>query len=138
MVLVDSCIWIEAARHRGDLRVKLALEGLLSEGEAAFCAPIKLEVLGAVRQERRRSFSRRMAVVPYFAMTDSLWEDAVRLSWRLRDGGLTVPWNDILITSLALEHKARVYSLDGHFPSIAKICGLTLYDPGYGGQFTPG
>ncbi len=137
MVLVDSCIWIEAAKREGDLKVKLALEELLSEGEAAVCGPVKLEILGAVRQDRRQSFARRMQVVPYFPMPDDLWENAVRLSWRLRDGGLTVPWNDILITALGLERKLRVYSIDGHFASIAKICGLTLYEPGYGGQFVP-
>lgn len=137
MVLVDSCIWIEAAKRQGDLKVKLALEELLSEGEAAFCGPVKLEILGAVGRERRQSFARRMRDVPYFPMPDTLWEDAVRLSGRLRDGGLAVPWNDILITAVGLERKVRVYSTDGHFASIAKICGLTLYEPGYGGQFIP-
>lgn len=138
MVLVDSCIWIEAAKRQGDLKVKLALEALLSEGEAAFCGPVKLEILGAVRQEWRHNFARRMGVVPYLPMPETLWDDAVRLSWKLRDAGLAVPWNDILIARLGLERKVRVYSIDGHFESIAKICGLTLYEPGYGGKFMPG
>ena len=34
MVLVDSSAWIEALRRNGDLRVKLAIEGLLDAYEA--------------------------------------------------------------------------------------------------------
>jgi predicted nucleic acid-binding protein len=138
MVLVDSCIWIEAAKRQGDLLVKLALEALLTEGVAAFCGPVKLEVLGAVRQERRDSFSRRMNIVPYIPMPETLWDEAVRLSWRLRDTGLTVPWNDILIANLGLSRELRVYSIDGHFQKISTATGLVLYQPGYGGKFNPG
>lgn len=137
MVLVDSCIWIEAARREGDLKVKLALESLLSEGEAALCGPVKLEVLGAVRLERRASFARRMNVVPYFPLPETLWDETVRLSWQLRDAGLAVPWNHILIARLGLERRVRVYSIDAHFEAISRICGLPLYQPGYGGQFVP-
>lgn len=137
MVLVDSCIWIEAAKREGDLRVKLALETLLAEGEAAFCGPVKLEVLGAVRAVRRESFARRMSVVPYLPMPEVRWEEAVRLSWKLRDKGLTVPWNDVLIANLGLARSVRVYSIDRHFQEIARITGLALYQPGYSGGYTP-
>lgn len=137
MVLVDSCIWIEAARREGDLRVKLALEALLAEGEAAFCGPIKLEILGAVRAERRESFARRMKIVPYLPLSEVRWDESVRLSWRLRDRGLTVPWNDILIANLGLTRSLRVYSLDKHFQEISRITGLVLYQPGYSGGYTP-
>lgn len=137
MVLVDSCIWIEAAKGQGDLRVKLALEALLAEGEATFCGPVKLEILGAVRAERRQSFSRRMSVVPYVSMTETHWDDAVKLSWRLRDRGITVPWNDILIAGLGLARSLRVYSIDKHFEAIAQATGLGLYQPGYSGGYSP-
>jgi predicted nucleic acid-binding protein len=42
---VDSSVWIDALRREGGLQVKLALENLLEEYEAAFCGPTKLEVL---------------------------------------------------------------------------------------------
>ena len=53
MILVDSSIWIEAARRQGDLACKVALEAILEEYEAALCSPVKLEVLGGARKEER-------------------------------------------------------------------------------------
>lgn len=138
MVLVDSCVWIEAGKQQGDLKIKVALESLLDEYEAAFCGPVKLEVLGAVRKEKRKAMTFFFDVIPYLPMEDRLWESAKKLSWQLRDAGLTVPWNDILIATLCLEHGCRVYSIDHHFVEMSRICGLPLYRPGYGGGYDPG
>lgn len=65
MVLVDSSVWTEAARRRGDLATKMALRVLLDEYEAAWCSPVKLEVMGGARREERRAlgmFFRRHPV----------------------------------------------------------------------------
>ena len=137
MVLVDSCVWIEAAKGQGRVDVKLALRSLLEENEACFCGPVKLEVLGAVRIERREKFTAQMDVVPYVPMDDSQWQAAVRLSWHLRGRGVTVPWNDILISSIAIKHNLRVYTVDSDFDAIARVGGLALYIPGYAGGFNP-
>ena len=61
MILVDSSVWIESLRREGRLDVKLALEGLLEEYEAAWCGPVKLEVLGGAR-------ARGLVVPPIEAM----------------------------------------------------------------------
>ena len=65
------------------------------------------------------------------------WEQAIALAWKLRDGGITVPWLDCLITVTALRDDLRLYAVDQHFKAIAKCTGLRLYAPGYGGTFTP-
>jgi predicted nucleic acid-binding protein len=137
MVLVDSCIWITAAKAHGDLQVKLALEALLHENEAAFCGPVKLEVLGGARKERRRALSFFFEAVPYIPMQDKDWQLAVELGWLLRERGVNAPWNDVLIASLARTHDCRVYSIDNHFTLFRDHCGLSLYEPGYGGGFQP-
>jgi len=138
MVLVDSSVWITAGKAHGDLHVKVSLESLLEEYEAAFCGPVKLEVLGAVKKDRRKAISYFFDIIPYVAMDDAVWELAKKLSWRLRDAGLTVPWNDIVIATIAQENDCRVYSLDNHFEEIGRLTGMLLYRPGYGGSFDPG
>lgn len=135
MVLVDSSVWIEAIRRQGDLAVKVALEGLLEEYEAAWCGPVKLEVLGGVRQEERRKLEFWFDVVPYREMRDAHWDAAKKNAWRLRDRGLTVPWNDVLIATLAVEWKMRIYAHGKHFEAMAPVLGFTPYQPGYGGKF---
>jgi predicted nucleic acid-binding protein len=135
MVLVDSSAWIEALRRKGDLRVKLAIEGLLDAYEAQWCTPIRLEVLGGARKEERTRLGHRFSVIPYRPVHEEDWERAIALAWRLRDGGLTVPWLDVLIAAVALHDQVRVYAVDTHFREISKRTGLILYEPGYGGGY---
>ena len=136
MVLVDSNVWIRANQPKGDLMAKVALESLLEEGEAAFCDPVKLEVLGAIRRESRARFDSFFSLVPYLTMTDATWDQAVTIGRALADDArLTLPWNDVLIATIALRHDCRVYSLDDHFTPLARVAGVRLYTPGVGGTF---
>lgn len=137
MVLVDSSVWIEGLRRRGDPGVKLALDGLLDAYEALWCSPVRLEVLGGARKEERALLGRYFSVIPYRSLEEEDWERGVSLAWRLRDSGLTVPWLDALIAAVALHDGVRVYSLDARFGAIAERTGLGLYQPGYGGKYDP-
>lgn len=135
MVLVDSSAWIEALRRNGDLRVKLAIEGLLDAYEAQWCTPIRLEVLGGARKVERTRLGHWFSVIPYRSVREEDSERAIALAWQLRDGGLTVPWLDVLIAAVALHDHVRVYAVDAHFREISKRTGLMLYEPGYGGRY---
>jgi predicted nucleic acid-binding protein len=135
MVLVDSSIWIEAARRQGDLGCKVALEALLEEYEAALCAPVRLEVLGGARKQERRALAAGLAIVPYLPLSETTWNLALQNAWRLRDAGITAPWNDVLIASASMEHGCRVYARDKHFDAMQSVIGLRLYSPGYGGTY---
>jgi len=135
MVLVDSSVWIEAARRDGDLAYKVGLEGLLEFAEAAFCGPIKLEVLGGARAQDRKRLAAYFDCIPYKQIDDTAWDFARECAWRLRDQGHTVPWNDILIASLAVRWQCRVYAKDAHFETMAGIINVHLYKAGYGGSY---
>lgn len=135
MVLVDSSAWIESLRRNGDMRVKLAVEGLLEVYEAQWCSPVRLEVLGGARPEERALLGKCFSVIPYRPCREDDWDRAVALAWRLRNKGLTVPWLDVLIASIAIHDVTRLYTIDAHFQEIAKHTSLLLYRPGYGGSF---
>lgn len=137
MVLVDSSAWIESLRRHGDMKVKLAIEGLLEAYEAQWCAPVRLEVLGGSRKDERRRLGQYFSVVPYRICREDDWERAISLAWRLRDKGLTLPWMDVLIAAIAIHDGVRLYAIDAHFPEMARHCPLVLYRPGYGGSFAP-
>jgi hypothetical protein len=138
MVLVDSSVWIEALRRDGDVKVKLALEGLLEEYEAMLCGPVKLEVLGGARVQDREKLEAHFGCIPYFHMKDSAWDKAKKIAWRLRDRGCTTPWNDILIAALSVLAECRIYSVDKHFEMMCESnAGILLYKPGYGGAYNP-
>ncbi len=135
MVLVDSSAWIESLRRNGDMRVKLAVEGLLEAYEAQWCTPVRLEVLGGARKEERNRLGVHFSVIPYRQCREDDWERAVALAWRLRERGLTVPWLDVLIAAIAIQDGVRLYAIDTHFQEIARHTSLLLYRPGYGGSF---
>ena len=137
MVAVDSSVWIEGLRRHGRLEVKLALEGLLEAYEAQWSTPVRLEVLGGARTDERRRLGLHFASIPYRFVTEEDWDRGVSLAWRLRDNGLTLPWLDVLIASLALHDNLRLYTLDAHFTRVAEITGLKLYQPGHAGIFAP-
>lgn len=138
MVLVDSSAWIESLRRKGDIRVKLAIEGLLDAYEAQWCTPVRLEVLGGARPEERRRLGLHFSVIPYRRCTEEDWDRAITLAWKLRNKGLTVPWMDVLIASIAIHDEIRVYAVDAHFPKIAEHSPLFLYEPGYNGTYNEG
>jgi predicted nucleic acid-binding protein len=138
MVLVDSSVWIEAARREGDLACKVGLEGLLEAAEAMYCGPVRLEVLGGARVQDRKRISSYFDCIPHKAIDDDAWEFAKDCAWRLRDKGQTIPWNDILIGSVARRWDCRVYAKDQHFEIMRDVLGLRLYKSGYGGSYNPG
>jgi predicted nucleic acid-binding protein len=138
MVLVDSSVWIEALRRDGRLDVKLALENLLEAYEAAWCGPVKLEVLGGARAQDRKALAEQFSRIPYFPMADAAWNSAKNLAWRLRDKGCTAPWNDILIAALSVKADCRIYAVDKHFQLMYESgAGIRLYRPGYAGKYEP-
>lgn len=135
MVLVDSSAWIEGFRRKGDLRVKLALEGLLEAYEAQWCAPVRFEVLGGARKEERAALGRHFSVIPYRPCRGDDWDRAIALAWKLRGNSLTVPWLDVLIAAIAIHDEVRLYAIDAHFQEIARHTSLLLYRPGYAGGY---
>jgi len=138
MVIVDSSVWIEALRHGGNVQIKLALEALLEEYEAAWCGPVKLEVLGGARAQERKALEEHFNCIPYFPMTDAAWDSAKELAWRLRDKGCHAPWNNVLIATLSRKAECRVYAVDKHFDLMQRSgAGIVLYEPGYNGKYNP-
>jgi predicted nucleic acid-binding protein len=134
---IDSSVWIEAARRKGSVEVKVALEALLEVDEAVWCGPVKLEVLGGATREERRALEHYFEVIPYVPAREEFWVSAKQLSWRICDAGLTVPWNDLLIAAISLYQACRVYAQDQHFEDMVPLT-VALYRPGYGGSYNPG
>lgn len=137
MVLIDTSAWIETHRLKGDLHVKLAVRGLLDAYEATLCGPVEMEFLGGARPEERERLQAWCSVLPYLRNDQRIWRQAAVNFSRLRSKGLTIPWNDALVATLAINADCRVYSVGRHFTLIAPILGLRLYTPGYSGTFRP-
>ncbi len=59
----------------------------------------------------------------------------MRLVWQLRDHGVTLPWNDLLIGSPELIWNLRVFAIDRHSDPLETHACLVRYRPGPGGGY---
>lgn len=113
---------------------KAALRALLEEYEAATCSPVLLEVMGGARKEERKEMQEYFSIIPHISAGLVGRKEAVQHAWKLRD----VPWNDLLIATVALRHGLRAYAKDKHFELMGREIGLQLYQPGYGDSYKSG
>ena len=137
MVLVDTSAWIELVRPDGRLEVKLAVRGLLGALEATVCGPVEMEFLGGALPHERATLQASFNILPYVRNDQRLWRKAADTFALLRGNGLTVSWNDALVATITLDQGCRIYAIDKHFTAMAPFLGLKLYEPGYGGMFSP-
>jgi predicted nucleic acid-binding protein len=137
MVIIDTSAWVEFFRRNGDLRVKLAVKGLLDTFEGALCGPVEMEFLGGARPEEMETIRGWFGLIPYVRNKQEIWQLAAENYAKLKAAGLTIPWNDILIASIALDKNIRVYAHDKHFQAMSDKLGIRLYTPGYNGIFNP-
>ena len=137
VVLVDSSIWIEAARREGDVMCKVALEALLDVFEATWCSTVKFEVIGRAGLREREPLEFFFENISYRQIEEQDWNRAVELSWKMKDAGFIVPLPDLLIAALSVREGCRVYAKDKHFDAMREVIGIRLYQPGYGGRYEP-
>jgi predicted nucleic acid-binding protein len=138
MVIVDTSVLVDFFREKGDGNVKLAVRALFNAYEATLCGPVEMEFLGGARDHERDRIRAWFNILPYARNDQKLWRKAAGHFAMLKARGLTLPWNDVLIASVAIEHRCRVYSSDNHFTAMAEVLpGLYLYRPGYGGMYDP-
>jgi len=126
MILVDSSVWVEGLRRDGKVEIKLLLGKLLENNLVATCEPVKLEILGASRKTERKALDAYFFDIHSLQTDEDIWDDAINLSRSLMDKGYKVPWNDILISSIAKASNVPIYTLDKHFQLIKKINKVNL------------
>jgi predicted nucleic acid-binding protein len=98
------------------------LAALLQAGEAAWCAPVRLELWAGIGDDRERRVLRKFEqVIPELAVSDEVWARACDLAeagWRL---GKTFPVTDLLVAACAYHHQVELEHADHHFDELAQV-----------------
>lgn len=127
MILVDSSVWIDffssAPSRAGD-----ELRRMISDAEPfALTGVVITEILQGLTRDARR-------IEQYLSQWDLLepsgfrtYREAAAIFRLGRAKGVSLTTIDVLIAAVALEHRARVFTLDKDFTRIARLTGLPLY-----------
>ncbi len=137
MVIIDTSAWVDFFRRDGDLSTKLAVKGLLDAFEGVLCGPVEMEFLGGARTNEIGEIKAWFDLIPYLTNDQKIWRKVAANYAKLRAEGHILPWNDIMIATIAMEKDAAVFAHDKHFPVIAEVLKVHLYQPGYNGIFNP-
>ena len=127
MILVDSSVWIDFFRSSPG-RAGAELRRMIEEAEpCAVTGIVVAEVLQGLTRDARR-------IEQYLRQWEMLeprgfetYRQAAAIYRAARAQGVTPTTIDTLITAIALEHNASVFSLDQDFSKIARITRLALY-----------
>jgi predicted nucleic acid-binding protein len=122
MILVDTSVWIEALRERGNPEVRRRLQELMEGGLACWTPVVRLELWNGARGDReKRALAEFEQVIPELEITDEVWTLAYELARRSRASGLTVPTADLIIAACARHHAVEIDSLDAHFAELRRM-----------------
>jgi predicted nucleic acid-binding protein len=124
-VLVDTCIWIDFLRRKGEKSG--ILEELLKTNRVVTAGIILFELSQGMKNEKdRANITHLLADLDYEEMSQKRWTAAGTIAKMLKAKGFILPQSDILLASIALDLDIEIFSLDGHFDVIP---GLKRYQP---------
>jgi predicted nucleic acid-binding protein len=122
-ILADTSVWIEFFRPKAEAGNKL--EKLISVNSVWTCGVVLYELTQGVRSESdKKSILDIFSSLQYVEMTASLWQKAGELSSVLRRKGINLPFSDIVIAAITIEHNLSVFTLEKHFEKIpgVRVC----------------
>jgi predicted nucleic acid-binding protein len=129
LILVDSSVWIDFFGASPGPAGK-ELYRMISEAEPfALAGVVVTEVLQGLRRnvgeiERYLAMWEILEPVGY-----STYREAADVFRRARAKGVSLSTIDALIAALALEHRARLFTLDKDFSRFAQLVNLPLHQP---------
>lgn len=117
MTLVDTSVVIDFLRF-ADPKLLVLFKSL----PGAICGVTRAEVLHGARNPADRA--RVLTVLNAFGqipIPDSLWDDVGDLLAALRSAGVTVPFNDVLIATVAISTGVELWTRDNQFALIQRV-----------------
>jgi len=118
MTLIDTSCWIEFFRRTGDATVKAKVAGYIDLGEAAYCGPIRFELLLGARKREIPSIHQAFGFSELLDFPVSCWDLAAQMGNVLRRKGISAPRDDLFIAAAACYHGVPLYANDTHFTLI--------------------
>lgn len=111
MILADTSVIVRFWRSPTDVQ-----RAVLGSGQVVICGVTRAELLHGARDERDLvRIEAHLALLPEVATQPGDWTALGRNLFRLRSRGLTVPFSDALIATLAIQYGHVVWTYDDHY-----------------------
>lgn len=122
VVLIGTSSWVHQMRPNGNAEVRRRVEHLLTGGNAAWCAMVRLELWSGVNNDlerrRLRDYDEAITDLP---ISGPVWVAAQQLASRCRAAGITAQATDLLIAACARYHGVDVETADADFARILAV-----------------
>lgn len=126
MVLIDSSVWIEFFRRKGNEACKEKVGLLLEEADAAYSCPILLELMAGAKPHEIEEINRALSLSKRYSFAPDFWMRAAEAERGLRQSGFSVNRADVLIAVVAHEHRLPILSRDRDFATIRAKSNLSF------------
>ena len=117
MILADSNVFIDFWNNPTDSIVRV-----FEQEEIAICGVVRAELLhGAVSEKDIQTITTVLEAFEEYNLEKSDWQTLGEQLYKLRTKGITVPFQDAVIASIAIKHKLPVWTGDRHFALIQNV-----------------
>lgn len=114
MILLDTSVIVGYLRRPSD-----AVRAIFLEHEAAICGVTLAELLFGAKNPT--DLDRLVAAIQGFRrleIAEGVWTSLGYTLFQLRTQGIVVPFQDVLLATVAMYHRVALWSYDAHFPMI--------------------
>ena len=117
MILLDTSVIVDYLRSPTDRMRRLFLEN-----GSAICGVTRAELLyGAKREDDLLRIMTALAAFRPLDIPESVWSNLGEHLFALRSHGITVPFQDALLATVAIYHQVELWTRDAHFKMMQPV-----------------
>jgi len=116
MVLVDTNILIDYWKNPDE-----QIKEIFEKEDIAICGIVEAELLHGARSSKDIEILSGAISCFYNLSYSNNWRQLGRMLYKLRTSGITLPFTDVMIAQIAMEHKVSILSNDKHFTLLKGI-----------------
>ena len=125
MILVDTNIFIDFWRNPKD-----EIKNILENENIYVCGVVKAELLlGAKDIHSYKKISAALNCFPEVLTNVGFWDDLSTYLFNMKIKGVTVPFQDAMIATIAISNNLKLWTRDKHFYKMKEILtNLELFE----------
>jgi predicted nucleic acid-binding protein len=129
-VLVDTCIWSYALRHKNpDLDIGIKLKEIIKDGRLIIIGPIRQEILSGISNKTQfESLKKHLSPFEDTPLTSNHFITAAEFSNICMKKGIQGSNIDFLICSVAYMEKLEIFTKDLDFINYKKYLPIELFE----------